>query len=97
MAPISRTQHSHRCLPYRLTPLRKTLWNISAHLPMQLTDKKELQFSQLTVLKSMMLTLHKTIQAEFRYSVSHVRKIIDQVEERTDQIERQVEEVTYVS
>lgn len=46
-------------------------------------------------LKSMILTLHKNIQAEFRSSVLQVHSRIDHVEERTDQIERQMEEVTH--
>lgn len=47
------------------------------------------------LLKSIILTLHKNIQAEFRSSVSHVHSRIDHVQERKAGIERQMEEVTH--
>lgn len=46
-------------------------------------------------LKEMHLILNKDIEAEFCSSVSHVHKIIDHIEERTDQILRQMEEATH--
>lgn len=46
-------------------------------------------------LKSMFLNLHKNIQTELCSSVSHIHNRIDQVEECTGQIERQMKEFTH--